>query len=230
MSPRPVLPSTSQKGRICPCRRPRGPAFPRTAPRNPPVVIPSVRRRRRRHLLSAAASPYRPPVQLPPVNVNKPVPAFSSVPSSKTDSEPDAPAVYLPQLVQPTMFLPIPNVRRKYFLDYNATDRRPTDRPPDDAPHEIRREAGEAPQARPHRGVDALGLPDARCACIVAPLIHRNAHAAQMTNSWRVLARRARDRIVEAGPEDLPVVLNVRPCPGKHAACVLSWSVSSVSH
>ncbi|KAI0040544.1 hypothetical protein FA95DRAFT_1502690, partial [Auriscalpium vulgare] len=30
-----------------------------------------------------------------------------------------------------------------------------------------------------------------------------------MTNSWRALARMARDRIVEADPEDLPVVLNL---------------------
>src|SRR6266404_2637665 len=32
----------------------------------------------------------------------------------------------------------------------------------------------------------------------------------QMTNSWRALARMARDRIVEADPEDLPLVLNAR--------------------
>ena len=32
----------------------------------------------------------------------------------------------------------------------------------------------------------------------------------QTTNSWRALARMARDRIVQADPEDLPLVLNAR--------------------
>ena len=30
-----------------------------------------------------------------------------------------------------------------------------------------------------------------------------------MTNSWRALARMARDRIVNANPEDLPLILSV---------------------
>jgi hypothetical protein len=34
-----------------------------------------------------------------------------------------------------------------------------------------------------------------------------------MTNSWRALARMARDRIVQADPEDLTVVLNARLPP-----------------
>ena len=31
----------------------------------------------------------------------------------------------------------------------------------------------------------------------------------QMTNSWRAIARQARDRIVEADPEDVPYILSV---------------------
>jgi hypothetical protein len=34
-----------------------------------------------------------------------------------------------------------------------------------------------------------------------------------MTNSWRALARMARDRIVQADPEDLSLVLNARIIP-----------------
>jgi len=45
---------------------------------------------------------------LPSPNVNKAVPP----PPSDSDVEEDAPEVYLPDLVMPTMFLPIPNVRR----------------------------------------------------------------------------------------------------------------------
>lgn len=59
------------------------------------------------------------PVQ-PPIT-EKPVPATPH--GSDTGSEPDVPAVYLPQLVMPTMFLPIPNVRISSPLTWWLTRR-----------------------------------------------------------------------------------------------------------
>jgi hypothetical protein len=56
----------------------------------------------------------------------------------------------------------------------------------------------------------------------VVPAVQKNRQtdcpSEQMTNSWRALARMARDRIVQADPEDLTVVLNARllPCLPKH--------------
>ena len=65
--------------------------------------------------LSPENDPASPPVQAEPV----PAPA----PLSGSESEPDAPAVYLPQLVLPTMFLPIPNVRISSHLTWWLTRR-----------------------------------------------------------------------------------------------------------
>jgi hypothetical protein len=61
------------------------------------------------------------PVPVPPLNIDKPVPA--PPPASDSDSEPEPPAVYLPQLVLPTMFLPIPNVRIRSHLTWWLTRR-----------------------------------------------------------------------------------------------------------
>jgi hypothetical protein len=55
--------------------------------------------------------------------VDKPVPALPVV--SDTESEQEAPAVHLPQLVMPTMFLPIPNVRISSHLTWWLTRRTP---------------------------------------------------------------------------------------------------------
>jgi len=64
------------------------------------------------------------PEQVPPaVVVDKPVPALPVV--SDTESEQEAPAVHLPQLVMPTMFLPIPNVRISSHLTWWLTRRTP---------------------------------------------------------------------------------------------------------
>ncbi|TFK65595.1 hypothetical protein BDN72DRAFT_191454 [Pluteus cervinus] len=53
------------------------------------------------------------PVPLPPADISKPVPP--PPPSSGSDpEESEAPELYLPGLVIPTMFLPIPNVRRPF--------------------------------------------------------------------------------------------------------------------
>ncbi len=78
-----------------------------------------------------ALSPVAPELPLPPENVpapppieDKPVPAPPPPPVvSDTESESEAPAVYLPQLVLPTMFLPIPNVRISSHLTWWLTRR-----------------------------------------------------------------------------------------------------------
>ena len=63
-------------------------------------------------------------VPAPPPPVDKPVPALPV--SSETESETgDEPAVHLPQLVMPTMFLPIPNVRLSSHLTWWLTRRTP---------------------------------------------------------------------------------------------------------
>ena len=64
-----------------------------------------------------------PPVPASPV-IDKPVPPLPA--RSDTESEPEAPAVHLPQLVLPTMFLPIPNVRISSHLTWWLTRRTPT--------------------------------------------------------------------------------------------------------
>ena len=66
--------------------------------------------------------PSEEPAAVPLLNTDKPVPA-PPPPTSDTESEPEAPAVYLPQLVLPTMFLPIPNVRISSHLTWWLTRR-----------------------------------------------------------------------------------------------------------
>ena len=79
---------------------------------------------------SVALSPALAPSELPlppepaPPAVDKPVPALP-VNSSDTESETEATAVHLPQLVMPTMFLPIPNVRISSHLTWWLTRRTP---------------------------------------------------------------------------------------------------------
>ncbi|KIK50603.1 hypothetical protein GYMLUDRAFT_234560 [Collybiopsis luxurians FD-317 M1] len=103
-------------------------------------------------------------------NLNKDVPP----PPSESEEE-DAPEIYLPGLVLPTMFLPIPNtdpittLLNKYI---------------------------HPPERRPARDVSGEWQ-------------KTNFHTLVMTNSWRALARMARDRIVTADPEDLVLVLGL---------------------
>jgi hypothetical protein len=66
--------------------------------------------------LSAEPAPQTPAV-------DKPVPALPVV--SESESEQEAPVVHLPQLVMPTMFLPIPNVRINSYLTWWLTRRTP---------------------------------------------------------------------------------------------------------
>ncbi|KAF8634596.1 hypothetical protein AX17_004185 [Amanita inopinata Kibby_2008] len=111
------------------------------------------------------------PSALPPRNLNKDVPP---VPLTESQKE-DAPELFLPALIAPTMFLPIPNtdpltnLLSKYIYP---------------------------PETRPVRDLTGEW--------------HRNDfHTLVMTNSWRALARMARDRLVTTNPEDLNMVLNL---------------------
>jgi len=73
--------------------------------------------------LSPASSQLPLPSELAPPAVDKPVPALPVV--SDTESEQEAPAAHVPQLVMPTMFLPIPNVRISSHLTWWLTRRSP---------------------------------------------------------------------------------------------------------
>jgi len=64
------------------------------------------------------------PELAPPPPVDKPVPALPVSPETESETG-DEPAVHLPQLVMPTMFLPIPNVRISSPLTWWLTRRTP---------------------------------------------------------------------------------------------------------
>ncbi|KAJ7066551.1 hypothetical protein C8F01DRAFT_1248551 [Mycena amicta] len=120
-------------------------------------------------VLSAADAP---PLASPFPNRNKEVPR--PPPDSDTDEE-DGPELYLPGLVVPTMFLPLPNTDPLTTL-LNKYIHPPEKRPTRDLSGEWQR-----------ADFDAL----------------------VMSNSWRALARMARDRIVTSDPEDLALVLGL---------------------
>ncbi|KAK0239157.1 hypothetical protein EDD85DRAFT_829234 [Armillaria nabsnona] len=129
----------------------------------------------RQSMTPAEEIPLAASLASPLLNINKDVPP---PPPSQVDTDPDedeAPDLYLPGLVLPTMFLPIPNtdplttLLTKYIY------------PPD---------------KRPFR--DSTG-----------EWQHTNFHTLVMTNSWRALARMARDRLVTSDPEDLASILGL---------------------
>ncbi|KAK1221061.1 hypothetical protein PQX77_016107 [Marasmius sp. AFHP31] len=119
-------------------------------------------------------SPITPSSAVPPtpVDINKDVPPPPS--ESEVESE-EAPDLYVPGLVLPTMFLPIPNsdplttLLNKYIY------------PPD---------------KRPTRD-------------LTGEWQNSNFHALVMTNSWRALARMARDRIVTTDPDEVALILGL---------------------
>ncbi|KAF5350206.1 hypothetical protein D9758_007846 [Tetrapyrgos nigripes] len=117
------------------------------------------------------ASPLLASPSLPSPNLNKDVPP----PPSESDGEEEAHDVYLPELVIPTMFLPIPNT------DPLTTLLTKYIHPPDKRP--VRDLSGEWQNS--------------------------SFHSLVMTNSWRALARMARDRIVTTDPQDLALVLGL---------------------
>ncbi|GJE91272.1 tetratricopeptide repeat protein [Phanerochaete sordida] len=126
----------------------------------------------------------------PPLDLDKPVPpppVDAEPPSglaydedagdneedeSSEDDEP--PELYLPGLILPTMFLPIPNTDplTNLLVKYIPPERRPT-----------RDVSGEWQ--------------------------HTDFHTLVMTNSWRALARMARDRIVASNPGDVGLILEL---------------------
>ncbi|KAG6833005.1 hypothetical protein H0H87_012591 [Tephrocybe sp. NHM501043] len=123
-------------------------------------------------LLSDSELPKMQPVSLPSPDVNKDIPP----PPTDTDTDEDeAPDLYLPGLLLPTMFLPIPNtdpltiLLTKYIYP---------------------------PEKRPVRDV-------------TGDWKRNDFHALIMTNSWRALARMARDQLVTANPEDLTLILGL---------------------
>ncbi|KAI0825810.1 hypothetical protein BC629DRAFT_1276940 [Irpex lacteus] len=110
---------------------------------------------------------------LPSPNNNKSVPPPPPESVSDEDDE-EEPELYLPGLIIPTMFLPIPNTDPLTTL---LTKYIP-------------------PERRPSRDLTGQW--------------HRaDFHTLVMTNSWRAIARMARDRIVSANPEDLTLILSL---------------------
>ncbi|KAF8967618.1 hypothetical protein BDZ97DRAFT_1755730 [Flammula alnicola] len=134
---------------------------------------------------SAAVSQYtvspahNVPLDLPPTPEPSPSPTIVDVPpppSSDSEQEDDeALDLYVPALVVPTMFLPIPNsdplttLLNKYI--YPA-------------------------EKRPARD-------------LTGDWQRSDFHTLVMTNSWRALARMARDRLVTSDPSDLTLILGL---------------------
>ncbi|KAG8904442.1 hypothetical protein FRB99_001777 [Tulasnella sp. 403] len=85
--------------------------------------------------------------------------------------EDEVPALFLPGLISPSLFLPIPNTDQLSTLLNKYV----------------------APEGRPAR--DFAG-----------EWKHTDMHSLVMTNSWRALAKMARDSIVEASPDDLGLI------------------------
>ncbi|KAG1770680.1 hypothetical protein EDD22DRAFT_1047640 [Suillus occidentalis] len=119
---------------------------------------------------SALLAPSEVPPFIPSPNVNKDVP-----PPPVSDTESEAPELYLPGLTMPTMFLPIPNTDPLNILLTKYVS---------------------PPERRPVRDV-------------TGEWHDSDFHSMVMTNSWRALARMARDRLVTCNPEDLVRVLDL---------------------
>ncbi|KAF7308849.1 Tetratricopeptide repeat protein 15-like [Mycena kentingensis (nom. inval.)] len=120
---------------------------------------------------SLSPNPLSPSILQSP-NRDKDVPPPPS--DSDTDEE-EEPELYLPALVVPTMFLPLPN-----------TDPLTT----------LLTKYIHPPENRPSRD-------------LAGEWQHTDFHTLVMSNSWRALARMARDRIVTSDPEDLALVLGL---------------------
>lgn len=151
---------------------------------------------------------------LPSPNTNKAVPPPPTDPMSDEDDEEEPPELYLPGLIIPTMFLPIPNVsaikfyHMPNFISHVLLQTDPLTTlltkfiPPERRP--TRDLTGQWHRADFH--VLVVSLTSA------SRVHHRELTGGdQMTNSWRAIARMARDRLVSANPEDLPLILSVIP-------------------
>ncbi|KIO34155.1 hypothetical protein M407DRAFT_240765 [Tulasnella calospora MUT 4182] len=90
------------------------------------------------------------------------------------EEQQDVPALFLPGLVSPSLFLPIPNTDQlATLLNKYIT-----------------------PEVRPVRDLSGTWQ-------------HADLHSLVMTNSWRALARMARDRLVDAPADDLPLIFDL---------------------
>ncbi|KZT71978.1 hypothetical protein DAEQUDRAFT_665146 [Daedalea quercina L-15889] len=108
------------------------------------------------------------------LDINKAVPPPPRTEEEDEEDEEDTPDLYLPGLVLPTMFLPIPNTDPLTTLLSKFIP----------------------PESRPHRDLSG-NWQGADFNMLV------------MTNSWRALAKMARDRLVETDPEDIDLVLSL---------------------
>ncbi|KAH9913924.1 uncharacterized protein B0H18DRAFT_887605 [Fomitopsis serialis] len=126
--------------------------------------------------VTLAQSPPPWPVAVPntAVDFNKAVPPPPRADADDDEDEEDTPELYLPGLVLPAMFLPIPNTDPLTTLLIKFI----------------------SPENRPHRDLSG-NWQGADFNMLV------------MTNSWRAIAKMARDRLVETDPEDLDLVLSL---------------------
>ncbi|KAF7985156.1 hypothetical protein HWV62_7728 [Athelia sp. TMB] len=125
--------------------------------------------------LARSSRPDSPRSPLTPnVNVNKDVPPPPAAESDEEDED-DAPDLYLPGLVIPSMFLPIPNTDPLTTLLSKYISQ---------------------PEKRPVRD-------------LTGEWQRTDFHTLVMTNSWRALARMARDRIIISNPEELAPILSL---------------------
>ncbi|KDR80719.1 hypothetical protein GALMADRAFT_91300 [Galerina marginata CBS 339.88] len=115
----------------------------------------------------------RQPPTSPLPNLNKDVPPPPS--SESEQEEEEVPDIYVPTLIVPTMFLPIPNTDPLTTL-LNKYIYPPEKRPARDLTGEWQRS---------------------------------DFHTLVITNSWRALARMARDRLVTSDPSDLTLILGL---------------------
>ncbi|PFH51779.1 hypothetical protein AMATHDRAFT_141723 [Amanita thiersii Skay4041] len=121
-------------------------------------------------LLPPEQSEIAPSSPAPSSNMNKDVPPVPS-----TESEQEAPELFVPALIAPSMFLPIPNtdplttLLSKYIYP---------------------------PEKRPMRD-------------LTGEWQRSDFHTLVMTNSWRALARMARDRLATANPENMNMILGL---------------------
>ncbi|PPQ64218.1 hypothetical protein CVT24_008594 [Panaeolus cyanescens] len=126
------------------------------------------------------ASPVPFPSPLPNLNKEVPPPPEEAPPpvlepQQEDDEEDAAPDIYLPALIVPNMFLPIPNtdplttLLNKYIYP---------------------------PEKRPKRD-------------LTGDWQRADFHTLVMTNSWRALARMARDRLITSDPSDLSLILGL---------------------
>ncbi|KAI0725408.1 hypothetical protein C8Q72DRAFT_877426 [Fomitopsis betulina] len=114
------------------------------------------------------------PVPYTAFDLNKDVPPPPPPAEDDEEDEEDTPELYLPGLVLPAMFLPIPNTDPLTTLLIKFIP----------------------PESRPHRDLSG-NWQGADFNMLV------------MTNSWRAIAKMARDRLVETDPEDLDLVLSL---------------------